>query len=213
VNKKVASGLVVGFSLLIFSSVQASYIDFASAAFAGANGLNSFSITNANNSGIDINLRAAPTTAKLTYNTPITGDNFKDGIGINDDEITGGTLEFLTVSFTNGPVSLSKIDITDLFNENGYREIGLFSVDGSSTWVSFSANPDQVSGTNGWLSLAVNYSNISSIVFKGEVSNIRSDYSLRGLQVTRSVPEPGSIILFGTGLLGLIGLSIGRRKK
>jgi hypothetical protein len=27
------------------------------------------------------------------------------------------------------------------------------------------------------------------------------------------VPEPGSLILFGTGLLGLIGLSIGRRKK
>jgi hypothetical protein len=32
-------------------------------------------------------------------------------------------------------------------------------------------------------------------------------------KATLPVPEPGSLILFGTGLLGLIGLSIGRRKK
>jgi hypothetical protein len=32
-------------------------------------------------------------------------------------------------------------------------------------------------------------------------------------KATLPVPEPGSLMLFGTGLLGLIGLSIGRRKK
>jgi hypothetical protein len=32
-------------------------------------------------------------------------------------------------------------------------------------------------------------------------------------KATLPVPEPGSLILFGTGLLGLISLSIGRRKK
>jgi hypothetical protein len=37
--------------------------------------------------------------------------------------------------------------------------------------------------------------------------------NLMGKGHTLPVPEPGSLILFGTGLLGLIGLSIGRRKK
>jgi hypothetical protein len=37
--------------------------------------------------------------------------------------------------------------------------------------------------------------------------------NLMGHGTTTNVPEPGSFILFGTGLLGLLGLSIGRRKK
>jgi hypothetical protein len=37
--------------------------------------------------------------------------------------------------------------------------------------------------------------------------------NLMGQGRTTNVPEPGSLILFGTGLLGLIGLSFGRRKK
>jgi hypothetical protein len=37
--------------------------------------------------------------------------------------------------------------------------------------------------------------------------------NMMGYGKTTSVPEPGSLILFGTGLLGLLGLSIGRRKK
>ncbi|MBN2037588.1 MAG: PEP-CTERM sorting domain-containing protein [Chitinispirillaceae bacterium] len=37
--------------------------------------------------------------------------------------------------------------------------------------------------------------------------------NLMGRGTTHAVPEPGSLLLFGTGLLGLIGISVIRRKK
>ena len=186
-------------SVAISSNAFALSINFTDGSWDGAQGLSSFT-THA--SGVD--LFAAPSsTAKLTVNYiggPSGDDSGMDGLGINDDEITQGGTERLTIAFS-APVTLNSVYITDLFSFEGTRgqpEVGLYSLNGGA-FTSFVS----VGGVNGALTLNIFRSGISSITFKAS-SDSWSDYSVKGLTYTaQSVPEPSALLLLGLGFVGL----------
>jgi len=109
------------------------------------------------------------------------------------------TTESLTVSFRPA-VDVINVYLLDLFyGEPEYAVITLNS-----------GTPTVLRGTNdlgGLRITGISGADITSIVFEAE--GRFSDYALAAIEVT-SVPEPGTLVLLGSGLLGL---GIVRRKK
>ena len=197
------------FFLGLASSANASLIDFRSSDFSGANNQASFTYG-------DLTIEALPYIDGNDY-AVLYQDSY-DGIGVKydyeNDEVEG--VEYLHLSF-NTTQLLNEILITDLFNEpfndgqGSYLEEGLYSFDNSS-WTSFYADEYQTPSTNGELSLLFSSLLITDIWFSapGYMENGSEDheFSVAGIDVS-PVPEPATIFLFGSGLIGLAGF---RRK-
>lgn len=197
--------------LVLSPNASAVYIDFTSADFSSlaASNQNAFTTTI---DGIGLTLTAIPSDAWLTYNVDSEGD---DGIGVNQpanyDEIDWH--EMLIVSF-DVPVYLEMIYLTDLFNEGNpqYLEQGSFQLSNGDSSI-FEAESGQLPfpDSNGekYLNFDPNLGPISWIIFSaynGSALGQNHDYSLGGLEVeTAPVPEPTTILLVGTGLIGLVG--------
>jgi len=212
--------------LFLAGSAMAWSIDFRDTSYSGAQGETSFSHT-----GDGLTLDAFPGGAYLTW-----GSN--DGIGVGGvayepDEIELD--EILNITFDNS-VLLSEIFLTDLFyeqrQEQWYEEIGAVQFmfdDGSLSGVfNFSQTdhtmlPDPAS--NGEYVI-----DVASLVGPGAlikkvglaglgyetVENIRQDheFSVAGLNISDAIiPEPGTLLLLGIGLLGLFALARTRLKK
>jgi hypothetical protein len=189
---------------LIAGTAAAATVDFRGAAFGGANNQTSFS---APVDGYTVTLTTMPTGARLYWDST-------DGLGVRygyeNDEIEGR--ERLKIGFST-PVSLSSVLLTDLFNE-GYLERGSYQLNGTGSWISFSALSSQTPGTNGELKLSLDPSIlVSSIMFRAPgylpFLNQRHEFSVAAIEVN-AVPIPAAAWLLGSGLIGLVAL---RRRK
>ena len=230
------AAIISGLNLLMLVGVaNASYIDFSSSAFSGANG----KTFNTTIDEIGIQLTASePSYAHLSWTS--------NGIGINSEIDNGWWIfdpvedwqpnqvggnkksqEILDVKFLNGPVNLSQITLGQLLYQSplfGGLEVAIYSVDGG-TENKIIAN--DVSGfaylfQSGVKSEPVSFNNVSRITFKAQACDVISNFTLKGLEVETvvipepdpvSVPEPALISFLGAGILAISGMKFFRIKK
>lgn len=210
-----AAALVLACGVLMPTDARALFINFRALPFETSANFDT-SYTQFVDGVGNVTLTAAePAGATLYWDS-------EDGFGVRasyeTDEVE--SYERLVLSFDDGPVQLNTLYLTDLFYENGYRETGSYSLDGGG-WIYFEAN--QPSSSNGDKTLNVGGSPlVSAITFRapGETNCTSSykgttcenhEYSLAGVNVdVASVPEPGTLILMGTGIMGL---ALWRRRR
>jgi len=202
--------IIILLVLIFFGFVSGSYaaiIDFRSGDFSSADGSSSFSYAPAG-----LTITASPDGAVL-YQDSI------DGLGVRysyeNDEIEGD--ECLHLSF-NTSQFLYEILITDLFYEpynyggGSFLEEGQYSFD-QNVWIDFEADSTQTPSTNGELTLLfASPTVIDDIWFRaaGWENCFREDHEFSVARIdVGSVPEPATMLLLGTGLVGLVGF----RKK
>jgi len=171
---------VLGFLAVVASSgtAFAANLDFASAAFAGAEGQDSF--THTDSDGVQLTVTAGPAWLAASITQDADGFGVQTVLPDETDEID--SLEYLTLSFSQN-VNVSDVFITDLFNE-GYLEQGRISINGG-TAQSFSALASQTPGsTNGQLTLDLD-TVVTSLTFSAPTSFIRNnDFALKGINYT-----------------------------
>jgi hypothetical protein len=143
-----------------------------------------------------------------------------DGAAIDNDEITGiaGGNQTLTLTF-DSIVSLSGFYFLDLYinpNESGAREQATISLDGS---LFDTVDAIGTVGDGGYADLitapilaqTIELSAANDPVFWDDHNN---DYAFAGVEVSStSVPEPHTIFLLGTGLVGLLGATRFKKRK
>ena len=205
--------LLVGLiSLFLYGTAFATYIDFR---FPDPDPDNDNRVA----SGYSKSQDGVTVTIEAVGNEDLWWDG-TDGFGIwgsgyEKDEIDSSEIMKVTFSST---VNVSYFDITDLFYENGYQEIGWYDFDGEfitdkmmfmQTDLSKTPSP----ASNGEFMLFINDS-IQEIWFAapGRVNGQNHEFSLAGVEI-RSVPEPSTLALLGCALIVFAGLGRNRLKK
>lgn len=223
------SAVLLGLSLLLWglpaSEAKATYVDFTSESYtcAGCGSPDGASSAELVVDGVTWTFTPEPEPfASLFYDT-----GGPDGFGVRYsyeyDEIEG-TEERLVISFSE-EIYINEVHLTDIFYEDGYREMGWYSLDGGTgRW--FIADWSQVPGaTNGELVVGVN-GLASSITFgaPGLVAGQDHEFSVAGLDATPVVdttpgttstppmPEPNAAVLFPIGC-ALVGWALWSQRK
>lgn len=135
----------------------------------------------------------------------------KDGAGINDDEVTGNGEQTLVLAF-DSVVSLTGFYFLDLYVNptwSGAREIATITVDDAFfNTVAATGTP----GDGGFALLATAPVLAQTIKFTAPTAPIfwddyNDDFAFAGVDVSSvSVPEPSTILLLGSALIGLAGV-------
>jgi hypothetical protein len=204
---------VLGFLAVLASSgtAFAANLDFASAAFAGAEGQDSF--THTDSDGVKLTVTAGPAWLCASITQDEDGFGVKTVLPDETDEIDG--LEYLTLSFSQS-VNVSDVFITDLFNE-GYLELGKISINGGSAQT-FAALAGQTPNTNGQLTLDLD-TVVTSLTFSAPTSFLKNhDFALKGISYTPTrsteVPElSGSAAPLALMLLVGCAILLGDRRR
>ncbi len=200
--------LLAGALALASAPAFASSITYNFNAGTGDTGNSIYSITQ---DGISIsatgyvNLSAGGTLNNLYLKNGGAGET---GLGLNattNDEINPNQSIVFDVSnlvsagYTGGTFTLGSL-------QSG--EEGDISVSGGNTYA-------PVIGSNGIASVFVNWGDHSTITFTtypGQ-TDASGNYLIDSLDVPTTTPEPPSLVLMGTALLGLFGLSLRRKRS
>lgn len=202
-DKKKIMLFALGICLVLSTNGFAStMIDFRGPAFSGSFGQPSFNFTHPGD-GLVLGFVAQP----VDPATKLWWDNL-DGIGIQSpfgyepDEIEAAEVLQLNLSF---PIFLDQIHITDLFSEHGYLEIGRIQVD---TGTPIIVQGVQILGSsNGdlWVPVGMRANFIRFTAPGQAFAGENHEFSVAGIDYSPA-PVPPAVLLFGSGLLGLVGL-------
>jgi hypothetical protein len=146
---------------------------------------------------------------------------FLDDVKGTDDEVNG--VEILTITLPTA-TTLAGFTVSNLYYESllglgvaAYQEIGYYKL-GDGAWQAFTAPKKNTPNTDGVLYVGITPALVSTIAFGykpgiGLIDAVKNDFSVKSLDVI-STPEPGSLILLGTGLAAVLlrARKVGRRR-
>ena len=139
-----------------------------------------------------------------------------DGVGVVDDEVTHGTQE-LTVTFEK-ELLIGRLDFLDLFFESGSGDqetmlVEFVDSNGISTGSKSFEAEEAFKDKGGYLSATFDAISAKELVFTVDAPNDGVGSADAAVAAIGVVPIPAAVWLFGSALLGMVGIGARRSRK